>query len=204
MLNWNEMEENKIIEIAKGGNDEAKMLIINRYKPLVYRFLSQYYSRFSSCSSSLREDLIDEGVITILECINTYDSSKASFSTHCYYQLRATIQNGLRPTVKSLQHGTRSLDQEMNDGNSDDKAISLYDVVADNNVDIEQDYIENEERNHVWEVAKRVCTSKEYATLKAMATDGLTRKEMAELVGVTESALCGLRNRSFTKIRKNL
>ena len=204
MLNWNEMEENKIIEIAKGGNDEAKMLIINRYKPLVYRFLSQYYSRFASCSSSLREDLIDEGVITILECINTYDSSKASFSTHCYYQLRATIQNGLRPTVKSLQHGTKSLDQEMNDGNSDDKAISLYDVVADNNVDIEQDYIENEERNHVWEVAKRVCTSKEYATLKAMATDGLTRKEMAEIVGVTESALCGLRNRSFSKIRKNL
>ena len=204
MLNWNEMDENKIIEIAKGGNDEAKMLIINRYKPLVYRFLSQYYSRFSSCSSSLREDLIDEGVITILECINTYDSSKASFSTHCYYQLRATIQNGLRPTVKSLQHGTKSLDQEMNDGNSDDKAISLYDVVADNNVDIEQDYIENEERNHVWEVAKRVCTSKEYATLKAMATDGLTRKEMAEIVGVTESALCGLRNRSFSKIRKNL
>ena len=204
MLNWNEMEENKIIEIAKGGNDEAKMLIINRYKPLVYRFLSQYYSRFASCSSSLREDLIDEGVITILECINTYDSSKASFSTHCYYQLRATIQNGLRPTVKSLQHGTKSLDQEMNDGNSDDKAISLYDVVADNNVDIEQAYIENEERDHVWEIAKRVCTSKEYATLKAMATDGLTRKEMAELVGVTESALCGLRNRSFNKIRKNL
>ena len=204
MLNWNEMEENKIIEIAKGGNDEAKMLIINRYKPLVYRFLSQYYSRFSSCSSSLREDLIDEGVITILECINTYDNKKASFSTHVYYQLRATIQNGLRPTVKSLQHGTKSLDQEMNDGNSDDKAISLYDVVADNNVDIEQAYIENEERNHVWEVAKRVCTDKEYRTLKAMATDGLTRKEMAELVGVTESALCGLRNRSFSKIRKNL
>ena len=204
MLNWNEMEENKIIEIAKGGNDEAKMLIINRYKPLVYRFLSQYYSRFSTCSSSLREDLIDDGVLTILECINTYDSSKASFSTHCYYQLRATIQNGLRPTVKSLQHGTKSLDKEMNDGNSDDKAMNLYDVVPDNSVDIENDYIKNEEREHIWEVAKRVCTSKEYATLKAMATDGLTRKEMAELVGVTESALCGLRNRSFSKIRKNL
>ena len=204
MLNWNEMNENELIEMAKNGDDEAKILIINRYKPLVYRFLSQYYSRFSSCSSSLREDLIDEGVITILECINTYDSSKASFSTHCYYQLRATIQNGLRPTVKSLQHGTKSLDQEMNDGNSDDKAISLYDVVADNNVDIEQAYIENEERNHVWEVAKRVCTSKEYATLKAFTIDGLTRDEIAELVGCTPMALCGLRNRAFTKIRKNL
>ena len=204
MLNWNEMNENELIEMAKNGDDEAKMLIINRYKPLVYRSLSQYYSRFASCSSSLREDLIDEGVITILECINTYDSSKASFSTHCYYQLRATIQNGLRPTVKSLQHGTRSLDQEMNDGNSDDKAISLYDVVADNNVDIEQAYIENEERDHVWEVAKRVATEKEYKTLQAMATDGLTRKEIAEIVGVSESALCGLRNRVFTKIRKNL
>ena len=99
MLNWNEMNENEIIESAKNGDDEAKMLIINRYKPLVYRFLSQYYSRFSSCSSSLREDLIDEGVITILECINTYDSSKASFSTHCYYQLRKKKQKGIRYSV---------------------------------------------------------------------------------------------------------
>ena len=204
MLNWNKMNENELIEMAKNGDDEAKILIINRYKPLVYRFLSQYYSRFSTCSSSLREDLIDDGVLTILECINTYDSNKASFSTHCYYQLRASIQNGLRPTVKSLQHGTKSLDQEMNDGNSDDKAISLYDVVADNNVDIEQSYIENEERSHVWEVAKRVATDKEYKTLQAMATDGLTRKEIAEIVGVSESALCGLRNRVFNKIRKNL
>lgn len=204
MLNWNEMNENELIEMAKNGDDEAKMLIINRYKPLVYRFLSQYYSRFASCSSSLREDLIDDGVLTILECINTYDSSKASFSTHCYYQLRASIQNGLRPTVKSLQHGSTSLDKEMNDGNSDDKQMSLYDVVPDNSVNIENDYIEKETKNHVWEVAKRVATEKEYKTLQAMATDGLTRKEMAEIVGVSESALCGLRNRVFNKIRKNL
>ena len=202
MLNWNEMNENELIEMAKNGDDEAKMLIINRYKPLVYRFLSQYYSRFSTCSSSLREDLIDDGVLTILECINTYDNKKASFSTHCYYQLRATIQNGLRDTVKGLQHGLTSMDKEMNEG-SEDKAQSLYDVVA-NNVDIEKDYIENEERDHIWEVAKRVATDKEYKTLQAMATDGLTRKEMAEIVGVTESALCGLRNRVFNKIRKNL
>ena len=202
MLNWNEMNENELIEMAKNGNEEAKMLIINRYKPLVYRFLSQYYSRFSSCSSSLREDLIDDGVLTILECINTYDSSKASFSTHCYYQLRATIQNGLRPTVKSLQHGTRSLDQEMNEG-SEDKAQSLYDVVA-NNVDIEKDYIENEERDHVWEVAKRVATEKEWKAFKLMATDGLTRKEMATQLGCTESALCRQRDRLIKKIQRYL
>ena len=49
-----------------------------------------------------------------------------------------------------------------------------------------------------------VDKEKEYKTLQAMATDGLTRKEMAEIVGVSESALCGLRNRVFNKIRKNL
>ena len=95
------------------------------------------------------------------------------------------------------------MDKEINE-NSEDKAQSLYDVVADNNVNIEKDYIEKEERDHVWEVAKKVATEKEYKTLQAMAVDGLTRKEMAELVGVSESALCGLRNRVFNKIRKNL
>ena len=202
MLNWNEMEENELIEMAKNGDDEAKMLIINRYKPLVYRFLSQYYSRFSTCSSSLREDLIDDGVLTILECINTYDSSKASFSTHCYYKLRATIQNGLRDTVKGLQHGLTSMDKEMNEG-SEDKAQSLYDVVA-NNVDIEKDYIENEERDRVWEVAKRVATEKEWKAFKVMATDGLTRKEMATQLGCTESALCRQRDRLIKKIQRYL
>lgn len=202
MLNWNEINENELIESAKNGDDEAKMLIINRYKPLVYRFLSQYYSRFSSCSSSLREDLIDDGVLTILECINTYDSSKASFSTHCYYQLRATIQNGLRDTVKGLQHGLTSMDKEMNEG-SEDKAQSLYDVVA-NNVDIEKDYIENEERERIWEVAKKVATEKEWKAFKLMATDGLTRKEIATQLGCTESALCRQRDRLIKKIQRYL
>lgn len=204
MLNWNEMNENEIIKMAKGGDDEAKMLIINRYKPLIYRFLSQYYSRFASTSSELREDLISDGIYTILECINTYDETKASFSTHCYYQLRATIQNGLRPTVKSLQHGTKSLDQEMNDGNSDDKAMNLYDVVPDNSVDIENDYIKNEEREHIWEVAKKVATDKEWKAFKLMATDGLTRKEMATQLGCTESALCRQRDRLIKKIQRYL
>ena len=202
MLNWNEMEENELIEMAKNGDDEAKMLIINRYKPLVYRFLSQYYSRFSTCSSSLREDLIDDGVLTILECINTYDSNKASFSTHCYYQLRATIQNGLRPTVKSLQHGTRSLDQEMNE-DSEDKSQSLYDVVA-NNVDIEKDYIEKETKNRVWEIAKKVATEKEYKTLQLLLRDDLSRKEMAEQLNTTESAICRQRDRLIKKIQRYL
>ena len=203
MLNWNEMNENEILSLAKNGDDEAKMLIINRYKPLVYRFLSQYYSRFSTCSSSLREDLISEGVITILECINTYDSSKASFSTHCYYQLRATIQNGLRDTVKGLQHGLTSMDKEINEG-SEDKAQSLYDVVADNNIDIEKDYIKKEERNRVWEIAKKVATDKEYKTLQLLLRDDLSRKEMAEQLNTTESAICRQRDRLIKKIQRYL
>lgn len=203
MLNWNEMEENELIEIAKNGDDEAKMLIINRYKPLVYRFLSQYYSRFASCSSSLREDLIDEGVLTILECINTYDNKKASFSTHVYYQLRATIQNGLRSTVKSLQHGVTSMDKAVNEG-SEDKEQSMHDLIPDHNVDIEKDYIEKETKNRVWEIAKKVSTEKEYKTLQLLLRDDLTRKEIAKQLNTTESAICRQRDRLIKKIQRYL
>ena len=203
MLNWNEMNENELIESAKNGDDEAKMLIINRYKPLIYRFLSQYYSRFASTSSELKDDLVSEGIYTILECINTYDNNKASFSTHCYYQLRATIQNGLRDTYKGIQHGLTSMDKAMNEG-SEDKEQSMHDVIPDSNVDIEQDYIETEERDNVWEIAKRVATEKEWKAFKLMATDGLTRKEMATQLGCTESALCRQRDRLIKKIQRYL
>ena len=203
MLNWNEMEENKIIEIAKGGNDEAKMLIINRYKPLIYRFLSQYYSRFASTSSELKDDLISDGIYTILECINTYDETKASFSTPCYYQLRATIQNNLRYTYKGIQHGLTSMDKAMNEG-SEDKEQSMHDVIPDNNVDIEKDYIENETKNRVWEIAKKVATEKEYKTLQLLLRDDLSRKEMTEQLNTTESAICRQRDRLIKKIQRYL
>ena len=90
----------------------------------------------------------------------------------------------------------------MNEG-SEDKAQSLYDVVA-NNVDIEKDYIENEERNHVWEVAKKVATEKEYKTLQLLLKDDLSRKEMAEQLNTTESAICRQRDRLIKKIQRYL
>ena len=92
----------------------------------------------------------------------------------------------------------------MNDGNSDDKQMSLYDVVPDNSVNIENDYIEKETKNHVWEVAKRVATEKEYKTLQLLLRDDLSRKEMAEQLNTTESAICRQRDRLIKKIQRYL
>ena len=56
----------------------------------------------------------------------------------------------------------------------------------------------------MWEVAKRVATEKEYKTLQLLLRDDLTRKEMAEQLKTTESAICRQRDRLIKKIQRYL
>ena len=91
----------------------------------------------------------------------------------------------------------------MNEG-SEDKEQSMHDVIPDSNVDIEKDYIEKETKNRVWEIAKKVATEKEYKTLQLLLRDDLSRKEMAEQLNTTESAICRQRDRLIKKIQRYL
>ena len=91
----------------------------------------------------------------------------------------------------------------MNDG-SDDNTITLYDIISDNRINIEEDYIEDEKRRLMWSVAKEVCTDKEYQTFCLLATDGLSYEEIAEKLGSTVSAVCRRRQRAMEKIQKKI
>ena len=95
------------------------------------------------------------------------------------------------------------MDKAINEG-SEDKEQSMHDLIPDYNVDIEKYYIEKETKNRVWEIAKKVATEKEYKTLQLLLRDDLSRKEMAEQLNTTESAICRQRDRLIKKIQRYL
>ena len=202
MKNFKGMKEEEILRLAKNGDEKAKELIINKYKGTILSFINKYYNGYTM-SNELKQDLISEGYYAILKSINDYDETKAKFSTFVYIQVRNSVQLGLKQTMKSLKYGEKSFDSELN-SSSEDKDTTLYDVVKDETVNIEEDYIENEERNRMWKMIYSVCTPNEIATLKLLAKDGLKYDDIAKELGTTVSAICRRRDRATKKIQNKL
>ena len=194
--NINEME---VIRLAKKGDEIAKETLIKQYKPLVNHIIRKYYN---NCQGDFREDLVSEGVFGILTAIEKYEEGKSSFFTFCFLQVRYYIQNYLRQPVKDSQNYGTSFDTAIN--NDGENAITLYDVLPDNKVDIEKDLVEKERKNRMWTLIDKHCTPNEINTLRLLATDGMTYEDVARHLDTTVSAIVRRRDRAIKKIQKYL
>ncbi|NLL81850.1 MAG: sigma-70 family RNA polymerase sigma factor [Tissierellia bacterium] len=67
-------EFNKRLEKAKKGDSKAVEQILNDLHPLIISSIKRYYYRLD-----LFDDLIQDGRIVIIECINNYDEAKGVF-----------------------------------------------------------------------------------------------------------------------------
>ena len=71
--NWDE----KMVELARRGDDDAAEALLQKYKTVVKRRASSYYM-----AGADRDDVIQEGMIGVFKAIRDYDPEKgASFST---------------------------------------------------------------------------------------------------------------------------
>ena len=195
----NMKNENEMIKLAQNGDEIAKEMIINQYKPLVNHIIRKYYN---NCQGDFREDLVSEGIFGILVAIDKYEEGKSSFFTFCFLQVRYYIQNYLRMPVKDSQNYGTSFDTAIN--NDGENAITLYDVLPDNKVNIEKDFIDRESKSQMWNLIDKYCTPNEINTLSLLATDGMTYESIAKHLDTTVSAIVRRRDRALKKIQKHL
>lgn len=191
--------ENEMIKLAQNGDEIAKEMIINQYKPLVNHIIRKYYN---NCQGDFREDLVSEGIFGILVAIDKYEEGKSSFFTFCFLQVRYYIQNYLRMPVKDSQNYGTSFDTAIN--NDGENTITLYDVLPDNKVNIEKDFIDRESKSQMWNLIDKYCTPNEINTLRLLATDGMTYETIAKHLDTTVSAIVRRRDRALKKIQKHL
>ena len=195
----NMKNENEMIKLAQNGDEIAKEMIINQYKPLVNHIIRKYYN---NCQGDFREDLVSEGIFGILVAIDKYEEGKSSFFTFCFLQVRYYIQNYLRMPVKDSQNYGTSFDTAIN--NDGENTITLYDVLPDNKVNIEKDFIDRERKSQMWNLIDKYCTPNEINTLRLLATDGMTYESIAKHLDTTVSAIVRRRDRALKKIQKHL
>lgn len=69
--------------LVKEGNEEAYGLLINKYKPLVFKIVTKYFSLAINRGISY-DDLNQEALIAFYDALTKYDENSSKFNTFLY------------------------------------------------------------------------------------------------------------------------
>ena len=183
-----------------GVDEDAKTLLVEHNLRLVVYIAK----RFESTGIGL-EDLISIGTIGLIKSVNTFRADKniklATYASRC-------IENEILMYIRknSGQRHEVSIDEPLNtdwDGNE----LLLSDVLSSDEVDVVTEIAEREERQAIRDcVAKleereRVIIELRYGL---NGGDEMTQKEVADLLGISQSYISRLEKKIIAKLREEL
>ncbi len=183
------MEFDKKVEEAIKGESLAKEWIINQLKPLVVS-----YSRKYGGQTGWDEELYQEGFWQILEALNVYDPTKGvPFLGFVTIRLKHHYQNKRRKEKTTI-----SLDQTV--GN--DSSTSILDLLVDEGMPIEQNYIKKEEHKEL-RLAIHMLDRRDREIIEKYYLKGIQLKEIANERNVHYVTVAKGRAKAIENLRKN-
>ena len=97
----------------KNGSQELRNKLIVHFLPIVRSAAAQL--RGMSGSSTEEEDLIDQGVLALMECLDRYDASKgAQFETYAFIRVRGAMIDYIR-SQDWVPHRARSFQKKVDE-----------------------------------------------------------------------------------------
>ena len=192
-------EEQQALTSFMAGDEEArKKLIEHNLRLVVY-----IAKRFENTGMEL-EDLISVGAIGLIKAIKTYNFEKkiklATYASRC---IENEILMQLRKTSK--QKIEVSLDEPLN-YDSEGNELLLADILSsDDNVskNLEQDA----EKQILWASLSRLCPrEQEIMKLRFGLSGGdeKTQKEVADLLGISQSYISRIEKKILSKIKTEI
>lgn len=194
------LEEQEALEALECGDEAAKQLLIERNLRLVV-FISR---RFENTGINL-EDLISIGTIGLIKAINTYKLGKniklATYASRC-------IENEILMYIRkiSAQKTEVSLDEPINmdyDGNE----LLLSDILGTDE-DVILRPMEDDVDICVLRKAVRDLPEREREIVVMRfglyGKQELTQKEVAQVMGISQSYISRLEKKIMAKLRKEL
>ncbi len=193
-------DEKKVYQLLKFEPKKAKEILITHNLRLVV-YISK---KFESTGIGI-EDLISIGTIGLIKAVNTFDDEKniklATYASRC---IENEILMYLRKT--SAQRNEISIDEPLNidwDGNE----LLLSDVLGTDGEEVGQriEY-ETEKRLLIDAVNGLKGREKLIMQLRFGLIDGkeFTQKEVADIVGISQSYISRLEKRILKQLRKEL
>ena len=193
-------EENAAIAALMQGDHEARQALIEHNLRLVV-YIAR---RFENTGVNI-EDLISIGTIGLIKAIGTFNPDKkiklATYASRC---IENEILMFLRK--KSSHRAEISIDEPLNtdwDGNE----LLLSDVLGTDGEEVIKPIEEDVERQLLMEAVDRLEERERSIILMRFGLEGyeeLTQKEVADLLGISQSYISRLEKRIILRLRREL
>lgn len=193
-------EEQQALALAEQGDEEAKQLLIERNLRLVV-FIAR---RFENTGINL-EDLISIGTIGLIKAVGTYRTDKniklATYASRC---IENEILMFIRKTVN--QKTEVSLDEPINmdyDGNE----LLLSDILGTEEDMILRPLEDDVDLYLLRQAVKELPQREREIVLMRFGLEGrkeLTQKEVAQVMGISQSYISRLEKRIMLRLKKEL
>ncbi len=192
-------EESEAILALESGDDSARATLIEHNLRLV-AFIAR---RFENTGVGI-EDLISIGTLGLIKAVSTFRSDKniklATYASRC-------IENVILMYLRKIsgRHEV-SLDEPLNtdwDGNE----LLLSDVLGSDEDSVSRAIEEAEEKQALYRAVGRLTPRERMIIEYRFGLGGrkeLTQKEVADLLGISQSYISRLEKRILTKLRKDM
>ena len=122
------MSNEELVTLIQAGDSDKLVVLWNQVRRMVYQQAAQW----AGFGGTTLEDLTQAGFIAMLRAVDTYDPTKAKFSTYLFQRLRAELsaatgQHTKQARLDPLQNAV-SLDAPLTD---DDDSDTFADLIPD-------------------------------------------------------------------------
>ena len=160
---------------CKTGDEGARESLILKYRPLVFWFVRQF-----QVSRSSFPDLVQEGMMALVEAVDRFDPEKGTrFSTYAYYRVRGHMVNFLQRRESRAPLPVEDVEPFMEQGDgamSPDWALALRDGMAS-------------------------LSDREIAVIDELVVQGTRAKDYAQELRVDVSYVYRVQRRALAKLR---
>lgn len=191
-----EEEEKSLIEFKNGDIEARNKLITHNLRLVVY-----IAKKFESTKINI-EDLISIGSMGLIKAVQTFKMEKniklATYASRC---IENEILMHLRKTQKSRQDV--SLDEVLN-VDSEGNEMVLADILCSNDDQALDEMTKAEDERKLFEAIDNLSKKeKEIISLRygLFGNEEMTQKEVADLMGISQSYISRLEKRIIDKIR---
>lgn len=195
-----EREKQLLMELSQGSNEARNLLIEHNLRLVVY-----VAKKYDGTTYGSIEDLISIGSIGLVKAINTFKADKniklATYASRC---IENEILMYLRKTNKLKLEV--SLDEPLNvdyDGNE----LLLSDIIGTDENLISKEIEENEKKKAMYLAIKDLSKREQEILMLRYGLNGqkeLTQKDVADLMGISQSYISRLEKKIIKKLRRKL
>lgn len=193
-------EEKKYLALARGGDREAKDILVKHNMRLVAHIVKKY------AGAADNDDLMSVGSIGLIKAINTFQDGKgtqlATYTARC-------IENEILMLIRSGKKHRNTV--SMNDPVGTDKdgnELTVMDLLAEKEESVFSRVEKNIQREKFIYILKGILNYREYTILNLRygLEDGcpMPQREVAKKLGISRSYVSRIEKRAIEKARQNL